>query len=113
MPRRIDKIQFHPYYTIKDLLPIIILITTIIMIVTNIPYITLDPVNNVPSNPMQTPPHIKPEWYFLTSYTILRSIPNKTIGVLALIMSMIIYLRTILFKMKFSPKFSIIRNLIF
>lgn len=49
-----------------------------------------DPDNFVPANPMVTPPHIKPEWYFLFAYAILRSIPNKLGGVLALLFSILV-----------------------
>nr|ADZ99070.1 cytochrome b [Neotoma albigula] len=85
-----DKIPFHPYYTIKDFLGIILLLTTLMTLVLFFPDILGDPDNYTPANPLSTPAHIKPEWYFLFAYAILRSIPNKLGGVLALIASILI-----------------------
>nr|YP_007625470.1 cytochrome b [Polypterus teugelsi]ADG95321.1 cytochrome b [Polypterus teugelsi]AEP19467.1 cytochrome b [Polypterus teugelsi]AEP19468.1 cytochrome b [Polypterus teugelsi]AEP19469.1 cytochrome b [Polypterus teugelsi]AEP19470.1 cytochrome b [Polypterus teugelsi] len=85
-----DKIPFHPYYTFKDLLGFIILLLIITMLVLLSPNLLNDPENFTPANPLITPPHIKPEWYFLFAYAILRSIPNKLGGVLALLFSIII-----------------------
>nr|WGG39969.1 cytochrome b [Microtus kikuchii] len=85
-----DKIPFHPYYTIKDLLGVIILLMVFMILALFFPDILGDPDNYTPANPLNTPPHIKPEWYFLFAYAILRSIPNKLGGVLALILSILI-----------------------
>lgn len=85
-----DKIPFHPYYTIKDILGVLILIATLSSLVLFSPDILGDPDNYIPANPLNTPPHIKPEWYFLFAYAILRSIPNKLGGVLALVLSIAI-----------------------
>nr|AII98455.1 cytochrome b [Eulemur rubriventer]AII98967.1 cytochrome b [Eulemur rubriventer] len=85
-----DKIPFHPYYTIKDLLGLLLLILLAMMLVLFSPDLLGDPDNYTPANPLNTPPHIKPEWYFLFAYAILRSIPNKLGGVLALIFSILI-----------------------
>nr|ALJ53352.1 cytochrome b [Galagoides demidoff] len=85
-----DKIPFHPYYTIKDLLGLIILLLTLFSLVMFSPDLLGDPDNYTPANPLNTPPHIKPEWYFLFAYAILRSIPNKLGGVLALLSSILI-----------------------
>nr|AAF15198.1 cytochrome b [Monticolomys koopmani] len=85
-----DKIPFHPYYTIKDILGIIMLILVLISLVLFSPDLLGDPDNYTPANPLNTPPHIKPEWYFLFAYAILRSIPNKLGGVLALVLSILI-----------------------
>nr|YP_010445314.1 cytochrome b [Solomys ponceleti]UTJ93391.1 cytochrome b [Solomys ponceleti] len=85
-----DKIPFHPYYTMKDLLGVIILIMFLMTLVLFFPDLLGDPDNYTPANPLNTPPHIKPEWYFLFAYAILRSIPNKLGGVLALILSILI-----------------------
>nr|WDR45637.1 cytochrome b [Lasiopodomys anglicus] len=85
-----DKIPFHPYYTIKDFLGVLILLMTFMALVLFLPDILGDPDNFTPANPLNTPPHIKPEWYFLFAYAILRSIPNKLGGVLALILSILI-----------------------
>nr|AAQ84014.1 cytochrome b [Tupaia salatana] len=85
-----DKIPFHPYYTIKDILGIIVLLAVLSGLVLFSPDLLGDPDNYTPANPLNTPPHIKPEWYFLFAYAILRSIPNKLGGVLALVMSILI-----------------------
>nr|ADG95152.1 cytochrome b [Erpetoichthys calabaricus]AEP19401.1 cytochrome b [Erpetoichthys calabaricus]AEP19402.1 cytochrome b [Erpetoichthys calabaricus]BAC23931.1 cytochrome b [Erpetoichthys calabaricus]CAE48128.1 Cytb protein [Erpetoichthys calabaricus] len=85
-----DKIPFHPYYTYKDLLGFIILLLIILMLALLSPNLLNDPENFTPANPLVTPPHIKPEWYFLFAYAILRSIPNKLGGVLALLFSIIV-----------------------
>nr|BAC75746.1 cytochrome b [Chimarrogale platycephalus] len=85
-----DKIPFHPYYTIKDILGVLLLILILMTLVLFSPDLLGDPGNYTPANPLNTPPHIKPEWYFLFAYAILRSIPNKLGGVLALIMSILI-----------------------
>nr|ADM46814.1 cytochrome b [Microtus arvalis]ADM46815.1 cytochrome b [Microtus arvalis]ADM46816.1 cytochrome b [Microtus arvalis]ADM46817.1 cytochrome b [Microtus arvalis]ADM46818.1 cytochrome b [Microtus arvalis] len=85
-----DKIPFHPYYTVKDFLGILILLTAFMILTLFFPDILGDPDNYTPANPLNTPPHIKPEWYFLFAYAILRSIPNKLGGVLALILSIVI-----------------------
>nr|YP_008815360.1 cytochrome b [Pristis clavata]AEL97328.1 cytochrome b [Pristis clavata]AGW52247.1 cytochrome b [Pristis clavata] len=85
-----DKIPFHPYYTYKDLLGFFILISLLTLLALFLPNILGDTENFIPANPLITPPHIKPEWYFLFAYAILRSIPNKLGGVLALIFSIFI-----------------------
>lgn len=85
-----DKIPFHPYYTIKDILGALIITTALSSLVLFSPDILGDPDNYIPANPLNTPPHIKPEWYFLFAYAILRSIPNKLGGVLALVLSILI-----------------------
>nr|ACY73813.1 cytochrome b [Eliurus carletoni]QDJ00013.1 cytochrome b [Eliurus carletoni] len=85
-----DKIPFHPYYTIKDILGVFLLLTFLIFLVLFTPDLLGDPDNYTPANPLNTPPHIKPEWYFLFAYAILRSIPNKLGGVLALILSILV-----------------------
>nr|AWN09437.1 cytochrome b [Nannospalax nehringi] len=85
-----DKIPFHPYFTIKDILGILMLIITLMSLVLFYPDLLGDPDNYIPANPLSTPPHIKPEWYFLFAYAILRSIPNKLGGVLALILSILV-----------------------
>nr|AAU87453.1 cytochrome b [Crotaphopeltis tornieri] len=88
----IDKIPFHPYHTHKDILMLITMITLMFMVMSFTPNIFNDPENFSKANPMVTPQHIKPEWYFLFAYGILRSIPNKLGGTLALIMSVAILL---------------------
>nr|YP_009728618.1 cytochrome b [Actias luna]QHR79466.1 cytochrome b [Actias luna] len=85
-----DKIPFHPYFTYKDLIGFIILIMFLSLLTLINPYLLGDPDNFIPANPLVTPIHIQPEWYFLFAYAILRSIPNKLGGVIALIMSILI-----------------------
>nr|BAV57038.1 cytochrome b [Macropinna microstoma] len=85
-----DKIPFHPYYSYKDFLGFIILLLTLTALALFSPNLLGDPDNFTPANPLITPPHIKPEWYFLFAYAILRSIPNKLGGVLALLSSILV-----------------------
>nr|Q35038.2 RecName: Full=Cytochrome b; AltName: Full=Complex III subunit 3; AltName: Full=Complex III subunit III; AltName: Full=Cytochrome b-c1 complex subunit 3; AltName: Full=Ubiquinol-cytochrome-c reductase complex cytochrome b subunit [Myoictis melas]AAB88760.1 cytochrome b [Myoictis wavicus] len=87
-----DKIPFHPYYTIKDALGLTFLFLVLLLLALFSPDMLGDPDNFSPANPLNTPPHIKPEWYFLFAYAILRSIPNKLGGVLALLASIMILL---------------------
>nr|YP_010616673.1 cytochrome b [Celastrina lavendularis]YP_010701149.1 cytochrome b [Celastrina oreas]WAW79873.1 cytochrome b [Celastrina lavendularis]WCI21390.1 cytochrome b [Celastrina oreas] len=86
----LDKIPFHPFFTFKDLIGFIILMLMILMLTLTNPYLLGDPDNFIPANPLVTPIHIQPEWYFLFAYAILRSIPNKLGGVIALILSILI-----------------------
>nr|AIN37266.1 cytochrome b [Dixella sp. ZK-2014] len=86
----IDKIPFHPYFTYKDIVGFIIMLTALILLTLISPYLLGDPDNFIPANPLVTPVHIQPEWYFLFAYAILRSIPNKLGGVLALVLSIAI-----------------------
>jgi len=88
--RDTDKIPFHWYYTSKDTLGFIIALFFLIVITIFFPNLLTDPDNFLPANPLVTPIHIKPEWYFLWAYAILRSIPNKLGGVLALFISLLI-----------------------
>nr|AIY50965.1 cytochrome b [Noturus miurus]AIY50970.1 cytochrome b [Noturus miurus]AIY50972.1 cytochrome b [Noturus miurus] len=85
-----DKISFHPYFSYKDLLGFVMLIVTLASLALFSPNLLGDPENFTPANPLVTPPHIKPEWYFLFAYAILRSIPNKLGGVLALLFSILV-----------------------
>nr|ABB54837.1 cytochrome b [Promethichthys prometheus]WMY89953.1 cytochrome b [Promethichthys prometheus] len=85
-----DKISFHPYFSYKDLLGFAVLLAALACLALFSPNLLGDPDNFTPANPMVTPPHIKPEWYFLFAYAILRSIPNKLGGVLALLASILV-----------------------
>nr|AKQ77786.1 cytbochrome b [Eremias vermiculata] len=87
-----DKIPFHPYYSYKDALGALIMLFFLLFLALFSPNLLGDPENFTPANPLVTPPHIKPEWYFLFAYAILRSIPNKLGGVLALLFSILILL---------------------
>nr|YP_086866.1 cytochrome b [Diplometopon zarudnyi]AAT08515.1 cytochrome b [Diplometopon zarudnyi] len=89
-----DKVPFHHYYTVKDLLGIFLLMFSLLLLALLYPNLLGDPENFTPANPLMTPPHIKPEWYFLFAYAILRSIPNKLGGVLALLFSILILFLT-------------------
>nr|AMW68032.1 cytochrome b [Drepanepteryx phalaenoides] len=86
----IDKIPFHPYFSFKDSMTFILMSLSLIFISLWNPYMLGDPDNFIPANPLVTPVHIQPEWYFLFAYAILRSIPNKLGGVIALVMSIAI-----------------------
>nr|QOH92217.1 cytochrome b [Sylvirana guentheri] len=86
----LDKVTFHPYFSYKDLLGFVILLGALAALSTFAPNLLGDPDNFTPANPLVTPPHIKPEWYFLFAYAILRSIPNKLGGVLALLFSILV-----------------------
>nr|AAQ23339.1 cytochrome b [Eudromia elegans] len=85
-----DKIPFHPYFSTKDILGLTLLFLPLLTLTFFSPNLLGDPENFTPANPLSTPPHIKPEWYFLFAYAILRSIPNKLGGVLALAASVLI-----------------------
>nr|ACQ84619.1 cytochrome b [Gobius niger] len=87
-----DKIPFHPYFSYKDLLGFAIMLFALTSLALFTPNYLGDPDNFIPANPLVTPPHIKPEWYFLFAYAILRSIPNKLGGVLALLASILVLL---------------------
>jgi len=98
--RNIDKIPFHPYFTFKDLFGFNITLIILTTLTLYNPYILGDPENFTPANPLVTPVHIQPEWYFLFAYAILRSIPNKLGGVIALFISIVILLIIPIFKKK-------------
>lgn len=85
-----DKIPFHPYFSIKDLVGFIVIFTLLIILVLTNPFLLGDVENFIPANPLVTPIHIQPEWYFLFAYAILRSIPNKLGGAAALVVSILI-----------------------
>nr|ANJ70679.1 cytochrome b [Stomis pumicatus] len=90
LSNNIDKIPFHPYFSYKDLMSFIMMIMMLTILTLINPYYLGDPDNFTPANPLVTPIHIQPEWYFLFAYAILRSIPNKLGGVIALMMSILI-----------------------
>nr|AAY22036.1 cytochrome b [Regulus ignicapilla]AAY22038.1 cytochrome b [Regulus ignicapilla]AAY22040.1 cytochrome b [Regulus ignicapilla] len=90
IPSDCDKIPFHPYYSTKDFLGFLLLFVPLAALALFSPNLLGDPENFTPANPLATPPHIKPEWYFLFAYAILRSIPNKLGGVLALAASVLV-----------------------
>ena len=86
----LDKIPFSPYFSIKDLVGWIAIIFMLLIITLLYPWVLGDSENFIPANSLVTPVHIKPEWYFLFAYAILRSIPNKLGGVISLVLSIIV-----------------------
>nr|YP_009743687.1 cytochrome b [Notocochlis gualtieriana]QIE12004.1 cytochrome b [Notocochlis gualtieriana] len=80
-----DKVPFHSYYSFKDIVGFVVMITLLTFLVLFFPQLLTDPENFIPANPLVTPVHIQPEWYFLFAYAILRSIPNKLGGVIGLV----------------------------
>ena len=88
----IDKVPFHPYYSIKDLFGYCIFGLVFIIFVYFFPNHLGHSDNYIPANPLVTPAHIQPEWYFLFAYAILRAIPNKLLGVIALFASLLVLL---------------------
>ena len=85
-----DKISFFPYFFIKDTLSLVALLLFFSFFVYFSPNTLGHSDNYIPGNPMVTPEHIVPEWYFLPAYAILRSIPNKLLGVLALFAAILV-----------------------
>ncbi len=79
-----DTIPFHPYYTIKDLFAIVVFMILFAWFVFYVPNYMGHPDNYIEANPLSTPAHIVPEWYFLPFYAILRAIPDKLGGVVAM-----------------------------
>lgn len=92
VPGYYDRIPFAPYYLFKDLITIFIFIFGLSIFVFFMPNVLGDSENYIMANPMQTPAAIVPEWYLLPFYAILRSIPNKLLGVIAMFSSLVILL---------------------
>lgn len=88
--RNIYKIRFNPFFSVKDLIGFLRLFITLFFIISFYPYFLGDRDNFILANPLVTPEHIQPEWYFLYAYAILRSIPSKLGGVVALLISILI-----------------------
>lgn len=93
-----DRIPFHKYYSIKDILGYFIVLTILFSLLIFAPNAFTDPENYLIANPLVTPIHIQPEWYFLWVYAILRAVPNKLGGVIALFCSILV-----LFTLPFTP----------
>ena len=83
-------ISFHPLYTRKDVVGVVLFLISLTAITCFYPTLLSDPANFLPANPLVTPTHIQPEWYFLWAYAILRSIPNKLGGVVAIFSAILI-----------------------
>lgn len=94
-----EAVPFHRFYTLKDLVGIVVMVRLLIFVCFCYPDLFSDPVNFRPADPIKTPTHIQPEWYFLFAYAILRSIPNKLGGVIGLVLSV-----AILYLIPFFPK---------
>jgi len=109
----IDKIPFNFYFLWKDILGILISFFIFIRIIFIRPVVLMDPDNFIPANSLSTPPHIQPEWYFLFAYAILRTVPNKLGGVIALIMSILIIFFLIFIKNNFYKKHTLINKILF
>lgn len=107
--RNIDKLVFHPFFSLKDLISWIFLFGLSFLVIFFFPYMFGDPVNFSPADPLSTPLHIQPEWYFLFSYAILRSFPGKIAGVVALFFSVLILALFPFFRYSFSSKFRYLR----
>jgi ubiquinol-cytochrome c reductase cytochrome b/c1 subunit len=85
-----DTVPFHPYYTLKDLYAIVVFLLLFAAFMFFAPDYLGHPINYAKADPLVTPPHIVPEWYFLPYYAILRSIPDKLLGVIAMFGSILI-----------------------
>ena len=85
-----DSIPFHPYYTVKDLFGLGVFLIFFAVVVFFLPNALGEVINYVPADPLVTPAHIVPEWYFLPYYAILRAIPDKLLGVIAMFASILI-----------------------
>lgn len=88
----VDYVSFYPYYYVKDLFAFFIFATVFAFFVFFYPNLLGHPDNYIPANPLVTPAHIVPEWYFLPFYAILRSIPDKLGGVVAMISAILVLL---------------------
>jgi ubiquinol-cytochrome c reductase cytochrome b subunit len=88
----IDSISFFPYFIIKDLFGLLIFFLPLVYLLAFNPNLLGHPDNYIPANPLVTPAHIVPEWYFLPFYAILRSVPDKLFGVIALVSAILILL---------------------
>ena len=86
-----DNIPFHPYFTSKDFYGLGVFLIVYCIFVFFLPNSLMEPANNIPANPMRTPTHIVPEWYFLPFYAILRSVPNLVGGVVAMGLSVMVF----------------------
>lgn len=85
-----DTLPFHPYFTVKDGFGLACFLVLYAWIVFYVPNYLMDASNYIQANPLVTPQHIKPEWYYLPFYAILRSIPSKLLGVIAMFMAIVL-----------------------
>ncbi len=90
----LDGIPFHPYYTVKDLFGVVVFLIVLLLITFFTPEMGgwfLEHNNFIPANPLNTPEHIAPVWYFTPFYAILRAIPDKLAGVIAMVAAIILF----------------------
>lgn len=90
IPSDYDKVPFHTQFTSKDVVGFVVFLAMLAGLALLFPTSLSDPENYIPANPLVTPPHIQPEWYFLFAYAILRSIPKKLGGVVALVRAILV-----------------------
>lgn len=109
----LDKIKFFPYFIIKDLTPLIFIFSLLIILICVNPNLLGDVENFNIARVLVTPAHIQPEWYFLFAYAILRSIPSKLGGVLAIVFSILILLTLSIKKNNLNKKFSPSKKIFF
>jgi ubiquinol-cytochrome c reductase cytochrome b subunit len=110
----VDYVTFYPYLYLKDLLGLLILIFGFSYLVFFEPNLLGHPDNYIKANPLVTPLHIVPEWYFLPFYAILRSIPNKLAGVVAMGLAIVILLiMPVIKETKLITKYSLIEKRLF
>lgn len=103
-----NKVSFHYYYSVKDLYVYFVFLFVFMFFTLKYGYAFIDAENFIPANPLVTPTHIQPEWYFLFAYAILRSIPNKLGGVLGLVLAVIV-----LFLFRISSRKLLFRGIIY
>ena len=107
------KVYFHRKYSFKDLFIIIVVVSSTVFFIILSPYVFCDPENFITSNPMVAPIHIKPEWYFLWAYAILRSIPNKLGGVLIMFGAVAILFLLMPRSKKFNNTFYLLNQILY
>nr|YP_004581402.1 cytochrome b [Tubulipora flabellaris]ACB12465.1 cytochrome b [Tubulipora flabellaris] len=108
-----DMVWFHPYFSLSDGTTVLMMLFIFMAFVTFFPFTFLDPENFLEANTMMTPEHILPEWYFLPFYAILRSIPNKLLGVVMLLLSLLVLLILPFLNMKRCRSFSPFHKILF
>jgi ubiquinol-cytochrome c reductase cytochrome b subunit len=96
-----DKVEFHWFYLLKDMVSFLFLILFFVLMLLLIPFVFIDSENFLFVDIIKTPEHIKPEWYFLFAYCILRRVPNKLGGVIGLVIRIIVLILLPLITKKF------------
>lgn len=111
-PLNLDKIRFDPFFSIKDILGVIFFLFIFLILILINPYYSVDSENFIEANPLITPIHIKPEWYFLFAYAILRAVPNKIGGVSALLIRILILYFKSFQNLSFKIKFNFLKKIL-